>query len=227
LLSDISLDVRRTACLALVAIGNKPSLECVADALISGDDDLRRAAAEALANHPEEGYPTLKEGATLDDVLVRKAVVSGLQRVRQPWAIQIIEKIHLEDEQWVVKDAAAQALKELAQPNPFIPRQIPPVYNLPWLIAFAGERGIGVSPGKAAQDLLKLAFKEGKVEQRIAAMNYIAIFGDSSDVLPLYQVLYSEEQGELKEAAFNAIWHLAAAGVELPPPAQFGFELVH
>ena len=79
LLSDSSLNVRRAACLALVAIGNKPSLECVADALISGDDDLRRSAAEALANHPEEGYPTLKEGAFLDDVLVRKAVVSGLQ----------------------------------------------------------------------------------------------------------------------------------------------------
>ncbi len=227
LLSDILLDVRRAACLALVAIGNKPSLECVADALISGDDELRRTAAEALANHPEEGYPTLKEGATLDDVLVRKAVIAGLQRVRQPWATQIIEKLHVEDEQWVVKDAAAQALKELAQPNPYIPRQIPPLYNLPWLIAFAGERGMGVSPGKAAQDLFNLALKEGKVEQRIAAINYIAIFGDSADVLPLYQVLYSEEDVDLKEAAFIALGQLAASGVELPPPAQFGLELAH
>ena len=227
LLSDSSLNVRRAACLALVAIGNKPSLECVADALISGDDDLRRSAAEALANHPEEGYPTLKEGAFLDDVLVRKAVVSGLQRVRQPWATQMIEKLHAEDDQWVVKDAASQALKELAQPNPFIPRQIPPVYNLPWLIAFAGERGIGVSPGKAALELLKLAFKEGNEEQRIAAINYLGVFGDSSDVLPLYQVLYSEEEGELKEAAFLALWQLSTAGVELPPPAQFGLEIIH
>ncbi len=225
LLSDGSLNVRRAACLALVAIGSKPALECVADALISGDDDLRRSAAEALANHPEEGYPTLKEGAFLDDVLVRKAVVSGLQRVRQSWATQIIEKLHLEDEQWVVKDAAAQALKELAQPKPFIPRPFPPVYNLPWLIAFAGEQGIGVSPGKAAQDLLKLAFKEGNEEQRIAAINYLGIFGDSSDILPLYQVLYSAEIGELKEAAFDALWQLAAAGIELPPPAQFGLGL--
>ena len=227
LLSDSSLNVRRAACLSLVAIGSKPALECVADALISGDDDLRKAAAEALANHPEEGYPTLKEGAFLDDVLVRKAVVSGLQRVRQPWATQIIEKIHLEDEQWVVKDAASQALKELAQPNPFIPKKIPPVYNLPWLIAFAGERGIGVSPGKAAQDLLKLAFKEGNEEQRIAGINFLSIFGDSSDVLPLYQVLYSEEAGDLKEAAFIALWQLAAAGIELPPPAQFGLGTTH
>jgi hypothetical protein len=150
-----------------------------------------------------------------------------LQRVRQAWATQLIEKLHAEDEQWVVKDAASQALKELAQPNPFIPKQIPTTYNLPWLIAFAGERGIGVSPGKAAQDLLKLAFKEGKEEQRIAAINYIGIFGDSSDVIPLYQIFYTEEQGELKEAAFNALWQLATAGIEMPPPAQFGFELTH
>jgi HEAT repeat protein len=139
----------------------------------------------------------------------------------------MIEKLHLEDDQWVVKDAASQALKELAQPNPFIPRQIPPVYNLPWLIAFAGERGIGVSPGKAALELLKLAFKEGNEVQRIAAINYLGIFGDSSDVLPLYQVLYSEDEGELKEAAFLALWQLSTAGAELPHPAQFGLEAIH
>jgi HEAT repeat protein len=227
LLIDSSLNVRRAALLALVAIGTKTSLECVADALISGDDELRRSAAEALANHPEEGYPTLKEGAFLDDVLVRKAVVSGLQRVRQPWATQIIEKLHIEDEQWVVKDAASQALKELVEPKPFIPTQIPSAYNLPWLVTFASERGIGVSPGKPALDLLKLAFREGNEEQRIAAINYIGIFGDASDVIPLYQVLYSEAEGELKEAAFSALWQRANAGVELPPPAQFGLEITY
>ena len=209
---------------AALVLANVEALENVADALISGDDDLRRAAAEALANHPEEGYPTLKEGAFLDDVLVRKAVIYGLQRVRQSWSTQLINQLHVEDEQWVVKDAASQALKELAMPNPHIPKQLPPIYNLPWLIAFAGERGIGISPGKPALDLLMLALKEGSEEQRLAAIHYLSLHGDASDIVPLYQILYSDE-GELREAAFNALGLLAAAGIELPPPAQFGLEI--
>jgi HEAT repeat protein len=48
---------RRTACLALAAIGTTQALEIVATSLLRGDEDLRRAAAEALSNHPGEGTP--------------------------------------------------------------------------------------------------------------------------------------------------------------------------
>jgi hypothetical protein len=160
LMSDPAPEVQRAASLALVAIGNKQSLEYVADALLGGDDAIRKSAAEALANNVEEGFPTLKEGSELDDVLVRKAVIFGLQRIHQPWAAQIIEKLYVGDEQWVVKDAASQALKEMALPDARIPKPYPPTYNLPWLIAFGGERGIGVAPGKAAWDLLMLVLRK-------------------------------------------------------------------
>ncbi len=221
LMSDQSTNVRRAACLALVAIGIKSALEGVADALLSGDEDLRRMAAEALANDVEEGHPTLKEGAFLDDILVQKAVIFGLQRLRVSWAKEIIEKLFAEEEQWVVKDAAGQALKELALPNPHIPNRYPPLYNLPWLIAFAGERGMGISPGKAAQDLFLLALKEGSIEQRLAAIQYLGTHGDASSILPLYQIYYSEE-GELKEAAYESLLQLSMTGVEFPSPTQFG-----
>ena len=65
-MSAPSNSARRAACLALVAIGTPSALEAVAHALLSGDEELRRAAAEALANDPKEGYAMLKDGATLD-----------------------------------------------------------------------------------------------------------------------------------------------------------------
>jgi len=221
LMSDPISGVHCAASLALVAIGNKQSLEYVADALLGGDDEIRRSAAEALANNTEEGYPTLKEGSELDDVLVRKAVIFGLQRIQQPWAAQIIEKLYVGDDQWVVKDAASQALREMALANARIPKPYPPTYNLPWLIAFGGERGIGVAPGKAAWDLLMLVLREGSEEQRIAAMNYLAYQGESSVIVPLYHILYSDADN-LSEAAYQAIWYLAASGIETPSPTQFG-----
>ena len=215
LLGDSKPNVRRAACLGLVAIGNSPALEAVAEALLHGDDDLRRLAAEALANNYEEGYPTLQEGADLDDLHLRRAVVYGLRRVNEPWASKILERLQVEDEQWVVKTAATHALEELSLLNPHIPHTIPPLTETPWLIAFAGERGIGVAPGKPALDLLLLALREGSEEQRLAALNYLNLHGDITTIPDALNTL-NESKGELQDAAFNTLWHLSASGIQSP-----------
>jgi HEAT repeat protein len=214
LLADKQPNVRRSASLALVAIGNQYAMEGVADTLLHGDEDLRRAAAEALANNLEEGQPTLKEGSTLSDVMVRRAAVYGLRRVHKPWATETLQHIQVTDTQWVVKDAATQALDEMEQPNPRLPRAIPDLTETPWLIAFAGERGIGISPGKPALELLLLALKEGREEQKLAALEYLAR-NIQEIALPVIFQTYSSAQGDLRESAFNTLWHYASAGVRL------------
>jgi len=55
-----SASARRAACLALVAIGTNEALEIVARTLLNADEELRRAAAEALANDPGEGHAMLR-----------------------------------------------------------------------------------------------------------------------------------------------------------------------
>ena len=210
LVQDAHPTVRRAACLALVATGNQLAMETVADALLHGDDDLRRVAAEALANNIEEGQPALKEGATIDDLLVRHATTYGLRRVRQDWATLTLQQMQVSDEQWLVKDTATQLLDELDKPDPRLPKAFPDLTETPWLIAFAGERGIGISPGKPALDLLLLALKEGKEEQRLAALEYLARYGESN-ALPIVLDIYTANQGELRESAFNTLWHISAA----------------
>jgi HEAT repeat protein len=222
LLSESLPNIRRAACLALVCLGTDAALEAVASALLHADEELRIIAAEALANHPEEGYPILDEGSKLDDVLVRRAVVAGLQRVGQPWAQEILARMRLEDSQWVVQNAATQALEELAQPNSRLPKPLLELSETPWLIAFAGERGIGIAPGKPATDLIYLALKEGSEEQQLAALQYLGRRGDQSGILPLYKSYFSSK-GEVNDAAYQALWLLDAGGLELPAPMQFGF----
>jgi hypothetical protein len=214
LLADSDHIVRRAACLGLVAIGSRPALEAVADALLTGDDELREFAAEALANNPEEGHPTLREGTTIDDVLARRAVVHGLLRVRQPWAVETLQKMQLEDQQWVVQNAAGHALDQLNLKDPHLPRTFPPLTETPWLIAFAGEHGIGVSPGKPAYELLLKALREGREEQQLAALDYLRQYGDETAAGIIHEV-YQEYPGELRESAFNTLWHLSAAGISL------------
>jgi len=52
---------------------------------LTRDDNLRRAAAEALSNHPGDGYTMLKEGASMkDDLMVRRAAAYGLAASTNP-----------------------------------------------------------------------------------------------------------------------------------------------
>lgn len=221
LLENPSPALRSAALLALVAIEDKAGLETVAYALLHGDDSLRRLAAEALANHPEEGHPALQEASEVDQVATRRAAAFGLGRIRQPWAVQRLEQLRAEDAQWVVQDAAIQALENQHKPNPRIPRPLPSLPQTSWLITFAAERGMGVAPGQPAMELLYRSLKEGKDEERLAALYYLSRNPEEGAVLPVYQV-YFALRGDVREAAVNTLWHLAAAGIELPPPIQYG-----
>ncbi|MDO9302233.1 MAG: HEAT repeat domain-containing protein, partial [Anaerolineales bacterium] len=91
-----SQSVRHAACMALVAIGTNEALETVAHTLLNGDENIRRAAAEALANDPAEGHAMLRDGITINDILLRRAVAYGLGRVNERWAVEALQKIQIE-----------------------------------------------------------------------------------------------------------------------------------
>jgi HEAT repeat protein len=220
---DPSPGILQAALLALVSIGDKIALESAAEVLLHGSENARRAAAEALSNHVEEGHPTLQEASTVGDPLVRRASIFGLARLKQPWATQIIEGLRTEDKQWVVQDIANQALAVLEHPHPRIPKPLPALTMAPWLISFAAEHGVGVAPGKPAQDLMIVALHDGKPEQRLAALHYMTYQADKNTILPLYQAFFSGDS-EIEQAALNALWHCAASGISLPPPMQYGMK---
>jgi HEAT repeat protein len=213
--------VRRAVCLALVAIGTDKSLEAVARALLQGDEELRRAAAEALANDPVEGHAMLKEGATLADILVRRAVVHGLARVEQPWAVETLQRMQVEDDQWAVRNLATQYLDQMQRIDLRVPRPLPTPSETPWVIAFAGKQKMGVPRGGPATDLLLSAFKQGDTEERLAALPYLKRAANEGIVSALYNAMYGEDP-EVREAAFYTLEEINANGLKLPHPNQYG-----
>jgi HEAT repeat protein len=213
--------VRRAVCLALVTIGTEKSLEGVARALLQGDEELRRAAAEALANDPVEGHAMLKEGATLEDIMLRRAVVNGLARVGQPWAVELLQKMQVEDDQWAVRNLATQYLEQMQNIDPRVPRPLTTPSESPWLIEFAGKQKMGVPRGGPATDILLSAFKQGDTEERLAALPYLKRVPNEGIIGALYNAMYGEDP-EVREAAFYAIEEIGADGFKLPHPNQFG-----
>ncbi|MBI5354161.1 MAG: HEAT repeat domain-containing protein [Chloroflexi bacterium] len=221
-MSAPSLSARRAACMALVAIGTNEALESVAHTLLNGDEDIRRAAGEALANDPIEGHAMLRDGITLKDILLRRAVAYGLGRVHETWAVEALQKMQIEDDQWIVRNAATEVLDSLAHSESRAPHKVKAPSESPWLIEFAGKHGMGISPGIPATDILLLALKDEDPDIRLAALPYLKFTPNEGVVTQIYGAMYKDDP-ELREAAYNTLWEIGASGVKLPHPSQYGF----
>jgi hypothetical protein len=205
----------RSASLALAAIGDKKSLEILAANLLSGSDLIRRYAAEALANSPTEGHPALKEGSGMEDLLVRRSVVFGLIRVDLPWARKIIEDLQLEDNEWVVRNAAIQAFDELQKKINNAPSPFTDLAETQWLIDYAIRNGTTVAPGNPAEDLVRKALTTGTQEEKLLAMDFFRFKCDRKSIETIYST-YKNSTGELRDASYYILWLMKLAGLRLP-----------
>ncbi len=215
---DRELLVRQAACLGLVGIGTEAALEALGRALLEAEEGVRLAAAEALSCHPDEGYGMLRDAAEVNNLLTRRAAVFGLSRVPEDWALKILEKVQIDDEQWVVRGAAAEANERRRNPPWRIPTPVREPSELPWLVAFAARVGSGMAAGRAAMEMLRRAISSGTVEEQIAALETLAWLDGSEFRIELNNALRSD-QPFLRDAAFESLWRQAAPGVLLIPSA--------
>ena len=215
LLQEQSPSSIRAASLALAAIGDKQSLEILASSLLNGNELVRRYAAEALANNPKEGHPALKDGSSMEDLLVRRAVAFGLIRVNQPWAIKILETIQLEDSEWVVRNAAIQAFDELRRKNSCAPKPLIDLTETQWLIDYATKIGTTVAPGKPAEELVVKALANGSQEEILNALEYLSTKCDPQTINYIFAA-YTNNTGDIRNIAYYVLWLMMIAGINLP-----------
>jgi HEAT repeat protein len=219
LLNDQVAEVQLAAGMGLGAVGTNEALEAMVAAFTQGAEPLRQAVAEALSLLPVEGYPILFDAVQDDDIMLRRASIFGLRRVRTTWALIAIYRAFLEDDQWYVRSAAQQAFEELqygrAEP---LTLPYPTPDTLSWLKAWAAERGENVPPGEGAQLALLRALQEGEPPVRALAALTLGRLGLLNAVKPLYASL-RDRQDEVRAAAHQALGVLQTSiGQPLPAP---------
>jgi HEAT repeat protein len=210
LFRDPELDVRWAAVLALSTLSHESALEALAQGLLAGDDNLRRACAEALARNEEEGHPVLKEAIAHDDLAVRRAAVYGLAATARDWAIALLDKLQVHEQQWLVRTAAQDVLTRMREPATQSPRPQPAPEATGWLIAWAAQQGLGVPPGPAALEVLRRAVRDGDPATRRAASGALARLGEPGDTRDLYPLLRGQG-ADVADAAFQALADIAGA----------------
>jgi hypothetical protein len=213
----------RSASLAMAAIGDKQALETLATCLLNGNELLRRCAAEALANDPIEGHPALKDGSSMEDLMVRRAVAFGLIRVALPWAIKIVENMQLEDSEWVVRNAAIQAFDEYKRKSNFAPKPVQDLTEAQWLADYATRIGTTVAPGKPGEELVVKALANGTQDEILNALDYLRTRCDPQTIKYVYAT-YTNNTGEVRDIAYYILWLMIGAGIKLPIAIKYNIQ---
>jgi HEAT repeat protein len=209
-----NLHSRQASCLALAAIGSDEAMEGLGHILLESDEGVQIAAAEALACNPDEGFSMLRDAIEMKNLLTRRAAVFGLGRVPEDWSFEILESIQLDDDQWVVRGAAAEVLERHRNPPWKVKPPVMDVSELNWLQDFASREGLGVAPGKAALEMVRRALNKGSEDEQVAALEAIAWTGGEDLAIELTQALKAKEP-HLRDAAFEALWQLDARGKDV------------
>jgi HEAT repeat protein len=204
MMEDKNRFVQLSAGLALGAIGNQAALEVMAQGLVEGVPELRRAIAEALAAIPGDGHDLLREGIGDKDIEVRRAAVYGLSRIKAPWALAVLYRTMLEDEQWIVRTAAEEAFMAARSPDREGPYTHPEADTLVWLIKWASDRGEGVPAGPNARQVLVRMLQEGQPTHQVMAAQTLGRMGHVSAVKPLYAAL-RDRHPDVRGAAYEAL----------------------
>ncbi len=211
LLSDPSLEVRGASLLALSQFTKASATNAIIDALLTGDETVKLLAAEALTNNTYVGHEILKQSAQSKDFMVRRSVTVAIGHISADWVPQFLNKISVEDDQWIVRNAAANALETLQSPAASAPRPLPKAAETDWLIQCASNRGVGIPAGKVPVGLLLDVLKTGEMEERLAALDYLKKARDKSVSKTLVETTQGE-QSVLREKAMYCLWYMIRSG---------------
>jgi len=210
-LADADLDVRLAAIDALgylALAGSEGALELIVATLVEADDEVQRVAAEILGELGAEGRAVLRDGAKDPDLMLRRASVYGLVVLNEPWARETLEHMQREDQEWIVRSAAAEALISIGSGDeegaPPLDLSLPQPETEPWLITWAAEQGEGTGVGEAAHAMLMRALREGKPRTRLMAVETLERLADPRAVGALRQSLRDPEP-VIRDAALSAL----------------------
>jgi HEAT repeat protein len=137
-------------------------------------------------------------------MMIRRAAVFGLARIRAAWSLSLLYRALLEDEQWYVRNAAEQAFREAERPEEAGVERHPEADALSWLVSWAAERGEGVPAGQNARQVLIRVLQEGDPAARAAAARTLANLGHVPALKPLYGALKDRDE-KVRAAVYESL----------------------
>jgi HEAT repeat protein len=209
---DADNEVQKLSCLSLNRIWNQSAQSALVDIIFNADEELRCLVCQIISMHQPEGYQILQELAETDNYLARKAAVSGLVLVDEPWVPILLEKMSIQDTQWVVRDAAKFAVEHPLPKSIFIGKKHITAHEDPRILNLSDEMKIELPSKGLPTDLLYQVLENKDLADQGIALEYLLMQPDAKLIKKL--VNYSvDSNSALRETATNALYQLSKAGI--------------
>ncbi|MGA9398829.1 MAG: hypothetical protein WBV22_11285 [Anaerolineaceae bacterium] len=217
MLSASSMEQNMSACMALVAIGNRETLEVITHVISAGDEKLARLAAEAFAARPELCSEFLKNSLNSNNVITRYAVVCALGKINEKWANPLLNKLSTEDPQWMVRNTALNLFEYRQKGSPYIPRPLTPIESADWATVLASRLNVTVMPGELSKDFLIKAIEKGTAEEKQAVLDYLCFVPNpDGKIIETVKEIIKNESRPLQDNAAYTMWFYSMAGALSP-----------
>jgi HEAT repeat protein len=130
--------------------------------------------------------------------------------IEEPWAVELLEKAALKDEQPAVQTAAAEALQIQKSGAANSTWQAPRPGEQAWLVRWAVAQGRMVPVGDEAMPEVMDALENNDPAIRREAALTLGVFADPDSMSPLVQA-YADPERSVRDAAFESLCHLSRA----------------
>lgn len=210
LLEDEMIMVRGSAFYALAQFDQAESIHQLTDALMYGDEETKLLAAGAISSC-HEGYEILKKAAKTKDILVRRAVVQSISNVQADWVVPFLTQISVEDDQWIVRNAAVNSLEKIQKGSSIAIHPLLPPSEASWLIQIASARGTGIPAGRAPIALLLEILNTGSIEEQLGSLDYLKLIPEREVLKTIYQKFIGTEN-PVREKAYYCLWLMQQLG---------------
>ena len=214
-LSGYSNDLMKYLVLVLSTNSDEVNLDSLARLLLSADENIRKLISQCLANMNEQANDVLKDAITMDDILVRRSAIYGLVHLNDIWVYDILKKLTVEDSQWVIRDMANQAFEYINTPKVILPKIKNNLHELNWIIQFAANKNIGISPDSDPTQILSSLLITGNEMEKRKTLSIIPDYFDYS-IYPLILNLVFSENLQLSNEAIVSIWRIFQSGYDFP-----------
>jgi hypothetical protein len=214
MLNAKSMEENLGACMALVSLGTKESLEVITHVISAGDERLARLAAEAFAARPELSSDFLRNALNSNNVITRYAAVCALGKINDKWANPLLGRLSTEDPQWMVRNTALNLIENRQKGSPFIPKPLPPIESADWATSLASRLSVTVMPAELSKDFLMKAIEQGSVEEKQAVLVYLrSIPAPDNKIIKTVMDIAENEARPIKDSAAYTLWFYSMAGL--------------
>ena len=137
----------------------------------------------------------------------------------QSWSIEILDKMRIDEDEWVVRDLAQHVFELFQTGSPYLPVPQPPLHTAAWLRTFSEQHNLAVHSPESALELLLTALEKGSDEQKQAALIYLRRLFNSESIPALLKLL-QDSNPDVSQLAALTLWFCAPPGFKFTSASE-------